>query len=212
MHINYDLNEDIEIRLKQSDFIGRVNSLMYSFGYTTRRVLTLRLDSKCSHYYGCEAWDLKQSQAIHRFSVSWNRAMRKVWFLPPDSHRSYLAGLNKHAIDKIYAKSVIMIQRMAISKNSKMCCLVNNSINDQRSLMQSNFNIISKAWRAGSSSRLSSVCSSIKSFSLFSESAQKDKPVVLAIRHFKGFMDGDIVTDNFNSADITDYLDLLSRS
>ncbi len=72
--------------------------------------------------------------------------MRKVWCLPPDSHRSYLAGLHngKHALDKIYAKSVTMLQRMAISKNSKMCYLVNNSFNDQISLMQCNFNIISK--------------------------------------------------------------------
>ncbi len=58
--------------------------------------------------------------------------MRKVLCLPPDSHRSHLAGLNtgKHAIDKIYAKSVTMIQRMAVIKNSKMCYLVNNSFND----------------------------------------------------------------------------------
>ncbi len=121
LNTNYNLNEDIAIRLNQSDFIGRVKSFMYSFGYTTSRVLTLLPDSKCSHYYGCEAWDLKQSQAIHRFSVSWNKAMRKVWCLTPDIHRSYLAGLNngKHAIDKIYAKSVTMIQRMVISKTVK---------------------------------------------------------------------------------------------
>ncbi len=187
---------------------------MYSFGYTTRRVLTLLLDSKCSHYYGCEAWDLKQNQAMQPFSVSLNKAMRNVWCLSPDSHRSYLAGLNngKHLIDQIYAKSVTMKQRKAISKNSKMCYLVNNSFNDQRSLTQINFNIISKAWRIGSSSSLSSVCSSNKSFSLFSESAQKDKPVVQAIRDFKGFIYGDIFIDNFNSGDITDYFDLLSRS
>ncbi len=187
---------------------------MYSFGYITGRGLTVLLDYKCSHYYGYEAWDLKQSQSIHRFSVSWYKAIRKVWCLPPDSHRSYLAGLNngKLALDKIYAKSVTMIQRMAINKNSKMCYLVNNSLKDKRSLMQSNFNIISKAWRTASSSSLSSVCSSIKSFSLYSETAQKDKPVAQAIRDFKGFMDGDIFIDNFNSADITDYLDLLSRS
>ncbi len=61
-----------------------------------------------------------------------------------------------------------MIQMMDISKNSKMCYLVNNNFNDQRCLMQSNFNIISEAWRTGNSSSLSSVCSSIKSFSLFS--------------------------------------------
>ncbi len=140
--------------------------------------------------------------------------MRKVWCLPPDSHRSYLACVNngKHAIDKIHAKSVTMIQRMAISKNSKMCHLINNSFNDQRSLMPSNFNIISKAWRTVSSSSLSNVCSSIKPFSVFSETAQKDKHVVQAIRDIKGYMDGDIFIDNFNSADITDYLDLLSRS
>ncbi len=79
-----------------------------------------------------------------------------------------------------------MIQRMAISKNSKMCYLVNNSFNDQRSLMESNFNIISKAFRTGSSSSLSSVCSNTQSFSLFSETAQKDKPVVQVIMDFKG--------------------------
>ncbi len=93
-----------------------------------------------------------------------------------------------------------------------MCYLVNNSFNDQRILMQSNFNIISKAWRNGDSSSLSSVCCSIKSFSLFSETAQKAKPVVHAIRDLKVFMDGDIFIDSFNSADITDCLDLLSRS
>ncbi len=78
--------------------------------------------------------------------------------------------------------------------------------------MQSNFNIISKAWRSGSSSSLSSVCNSIKSFRLFSETAQNDKHEVQAMRDFKGFMDGDIFIDNFDSADITDYLDLLSGS
>ncbi len=147
LHINYDLNEDIEVRLKQSDFIGRVNSLMYSFGYTTSRVVDVLLDFTSSHYYACEDWDLKHNQAIHRFSVAWNKTIMKVWFLHPDSHISYLAGLNngKHALDKIYAKSVTMIQRKAISKNSKMCYLVNNSFNDERSLMQSNFIIISNA-------------------------------------------------------------------
>ncbi len=141
--------------------------------------------------------------------------MRKVWCLPPDSHRSYLAGLNngKHEFDKIYAKSVTMIQRMAISKNSKMCYPVNNSFNGQNSWMQSKFNIICKAWRTGSCSSLRSVCSSKKkSFSLISETAQKDKLVVQVIRDFKCFMDGDVFIDSFNSGDITDYLDLLSKS
>ncbi len=109
--------------------------------------------------------------------------------------------LAKHALDQIYAKSVTV---MAISKTSKICHLVNNSFNDQRSLMQSSFNIISKVWRMGRSCSLSSVCSSIKSFNLFSETAQKDKPVVQAIMDFKGLMDGDIFIDNLNSADITD--------
>ncbi len=91
-----------------------------------------------------------------------------------------------------------------------MCYLVNNSFNDQRSLMQSNFNIISNA--SLESVVVLVVCRSIKWFSLFSETAQRDKPVVQAIRDFKGFMDGDTFIDNFNSVDITGYLDLLSRS
>ncbi len=73
--------------------------------------------------------------------------------------------------------------------------------------MQSNFNIINKActlWRPGSSRSLISVCSNIKSFNQFSETAQKDKPVIQVIKDFKDFMDGDIFIDNFNSSDITD--------
>ncbi len=40
IYINYDLNEDTEIRHKKIDFIGKVNSIMCSFGYSTGRVLT----------------------------------------------------------------------------------------------------------------------------------------------------------------------------
>ncbi len=63
--------------------------------------------------------------------------------------------------------------------------------------MQSNFNIISKAWRTGSGSSFNSVCNSIKSFSMFSETVQNDKSVVQAINDFNGFMDGHIFIDNF---------------
>ncbi len=42
-----------------------------------------------------------------------------------------------------------MMQRIAICKNSKMCYLVNNSFNDQRRLMQSNFNMIRKPGELG---------------------------------------------------------------
>ncbi len=134
--------------LNKSAYSSYSYSFVYSFRYSTSRVLTVLLDSKCSHYYGCEAWDLNQSQTIHIFAVSWKKATRKVWCLPPDSHISYLAGLNNdnNALDKIYAKSVTMIHKMAISKSTQMCYLVNNSFNDQKRLMQCNFNIISKSW------------------------------------------------------------------
>ncbi len=60
MHINYNLNEDLEIIHKQGDFISRVNSFMYSFGCSTSRVLTVLLDSKCNHVDARGTGDLKQ--------------------------------------------------------------------------------------------------------------------------------------------------------
>ncbi len=133
--------------------------------------------------YGCETWDLKQSQPIDRFSVSWNKAMRNMWCLPPHSHRSYrsyLAGLTnrKHVLDRRYAKSVTMKQRMAISKSNKVCFPVNISFNDQSSLVHCNFNTISKAWRTGSSSNLTSMCSNIKPFNIYSGTSQDDKLIM----------------------------------
>jgi hypothetical protein len=89
-----------------------------------------------------------------------------------------------------------MIQSMATSKNTKMCFLIKNSFNDQRSLLQRNLKIICKAWKIESSS-LSDVCKNKKSYRVFSDTSQKDRPVIQAIKDFKGFMDGEVVIDNF---------------
>ncbi len=121
--------------------------------------------------------------------------------LPPVRNRSYLAGHNngKHTLDTIYAKSVTMMQRIAINKTLK-CALVNNSFNDQRSLMQSNFTIISEAWRIESSSSLSSVCGKIKTHIFLGLYIRII--ACRAIRDFKDIMDVDTFIDNLNCLDL----------
>jgi exonuclease III len=208
IYLTSDLSEDEDIRHKQSDFIGRVNSLMYTYGFATSDVLTILLDSKCSHFYGCESWDLSQSSVINRIATTWNKAMSKVWALPPDSHRSILTGLNlhsKHALDKIYAKSVKMIISMIESENSKVSFLVTNSFNDKRSIMQKNFNFVQKAWKTNKDIKY--VCTNVNRYSIYNEI---DKPLVQAIRDFKGLAEGEMFIENFHPEEANELINFLS--
>jgi hypothetical protein len=120
MYLSSDLSEDVEIRYKQREFIGHTNSVMYKFGYAPREVLMMLFYSKCSPFYGSEAWDLSH-RAVTKFSVTWNKAMRKVWRLPPHSRRVHLVGLNKgsHALDVIYRRFCRMINKMLIQDNNE---------------------------------------------------------------------------------------------
>lgn len=208
IHLMSDLSEDEEIRNKRSDFIGRVNSLMYTYGFATSNVLTILLDSKCSHFYGCESWDLSQMSIINRMSTTWNRSMRKVWSLPPTSHRNILAGLNiknKHALDIIYAKSMKMIKSMLNSENEKVSFLVRNSFRDKRSIISKNFDLICKAWRT--ESNLEYICANLDKFSIFNETCIF---IVRAIRDFKGLIDGETHIENFTANEAYEILNWIS--
>ena len=51
-----DLSEDEEIRYKQCDFIGRVNSVCANFKSAPRDVVSKIFTAQCCHLYGCQAW------------------------------------------------------------------------------------------------------------------------------------------------------------
>ena len=57
--IRSDLKECDDISRKRGDLIGRVNNLSLTLPKADYCVIRNVFNSKCSHLYGCEAWDLR---------------------------------------------------------------------------------------------------------------------------------------------------------
>ncbi len=89
---------------------------------------------KCSHSYGSTAWDFTH-EAVKRVGITWNKAMRTLWRLPPNSHNAHLISLNmgSHALDVIYRRFCNLVMKMVTQdKNSKMQFMVLNSIKEAK--------------------------------------------------------------------------------
>jgi len=209
--LSSDLSEDTEIRYKQRDFISRSNSVMYKFGYATREVLMMLVGSKCSHFYGCESWDLTHG-AINNFSITWNKAIRKIWQLPPHSHRAYLVGLNRgsHALDVIYRRFINMVLKMLNQKsNYKMRFMVLNSLSDERSQIAKNMKFIQKGWNIDSNLSIEEMGLIGKKCLIIPQVSQNDD-IVQCIRDFNSVIDGESFMDGFNKEELKTIIDLVS--
>ncbi len=144
-YIKSDLTESEEIRHKQGDFIGRVNGLLMRYKDAKPEVLMQLLSSYCTHLYGSQAWQLSD-KSILRMVTTWNRAVRKIWNLPPDSHTIYLCGLNngQHVWDTIIRRFCKMYECMKNSKNDKLVYLVRMAQMDRRCILEKNVSFICK--------------------------------------------------------------------
>ena len=79
--ISNDLSQDEEIKYKQCDFIGRVNSVCPNFKSAPRDVVSKIFTAQCCHLYGCQAWTLN-AKSIQQFNTAWKKAIRKLWGCP----------------------------------------------------------------------------------------------------------------------------------
>ena len=212
-YLTPDLSEENEIRLKQRDFISCVNSVVFKFGYSTRDVVMKLINAECCHFYGCEAWDLSQKYT-ERFGISWNIAMRKVWRLSPQSHKTYIVGLNNghHALDLIYRRFLKMILKMSQQvKNDKMSFIVCNSLNDKRSLLYKNMAVIKQRWHLNDDMSINELCKVSNVCTLY-PAAQDTEIVVKSIKELNSAIDKQTFIDGFNREDLRNFIELLTIS
>ncbi len=60
-HLQYNLREAKEVTMKKSDLIQRVNTLLVTLGQNTDIIISKVFTSKCAHFYGAQAWNLKDN-------------------------------------------------------------------------------------------------------------------------------------------------------
>ena len=79
-----------------------------------------------------------------RIISTWNRAIRKIWNLPYDSHTIYLCALNEgiHVWDVIFRRFLKMYTCIETSSNSKLSFLAKLSREDNRSILATNTSFI----------------------------------------------------------------------
>ena len=142
-YVRYDLSEYDEVKSKKRDFIGSLNGVLARFGDATPEVLMKLTDAHCNHLYGCQAWQLFDKH-IEQIAITWHRAIRRIWNLPPHSHRAILCGLNngQHIIDSVFRRIVKMYDCMHTNKNQKTMFLVKISKDDKRSIMSRNIDFM----------------------------------------------------------------------
>ncbi len=75
-----------------------------------------------------------------------NRAIRKIWNLPPYSHRILLTGLNegRHMFDYVCTRMMRMYKCMSENLNEKTIFLMELSQHDTRTIIRKNREIIFK--------------------------------------------------------------------
>ena len=89
--VTSQLKDDMDIQLKRGQFYGAVNSLCAKFRGILQdiNVASKLLYSYCCSFYGCQLWDLS-SNYIEDMYVAWQKAIRRIFNLPCNTHRYLL--------------------------------------------------------------------------------------------------------------------------
>ena len=85
------LKDDMDIQSKRGQFYGAVNSLCAKFRGIRQdiNVASKLFYSYCCSFYGCQLWDLS-SNYIEDIYVAWQKAIRRIFNLPCNTHRYLL--------------------------------------------------------------------------------------------------------------------------
>ncbi len=117
-HLESNLSEVTEIRMKKSDIIQRVNTVVVSLGKSNDMIISKVFNSQCTHFYGAQAWRFRD-KAVKEFQTMWNQCIRKLLTLPYETHRRFLPHLigTPSASDQIFSRFLKMQLKMETSEN-----------------------------------------------------------------------------------------------
>jgi len=89
-HIITDtLCDKTDILNRRNSLIGQINSMLCQFSNVDAVIKVRLLKAYCSSFYGCELWDLWDSD-IESFCKAFRHGQRAIWKLPCNTHSRYL--------------------------------------------------------------------------------------------------------------------------
>ena len=130
IHLTNDMDDKLDIFNKRGDFYGRVNSLLASFGGLPCNILNDLFCSYCSSFYGSQRL-LRCKELTYLFSA-YNRAVRRLWRIPRNSHRYIVYVLSsRFSLQKQLEKRFLnMFDAMLMSENKLVRFIAHRSLSD----------------------------------------------------------------------------------
>ena len=128
--LSHNLSDEIDVQVKRGHFYGFVNTLCAKFKCVLGDLdlATKLFMSYCCSFYGSQLWDLSSSW-FDAICVAWNKAVRRIFQLPYNTHRFLLPyGVDGNPIrDQLLKRCVKLFESCDESKNSIIQLLMSNA-------------------------------------------------------------------------------------
>ena len=128
--LSHNLSDEIDVQVKRGHFYGFVNTLCAKFKCVLGDLdLTTKLFmSYCCSFYGSQLWDLS-STWFDAICVAWNKAVRRIFQLPYNTHRFLLPYVvdGNPIRDQLLKRCVKFYESCDESKHSIIQLLVSNA-------------------------------------------------------------------------------------
>ena len=133
---------------KKGSFVGSFNKFMSNFSHVQSTILKRLFQSYCSSFYGCTLWKLSVLYD-DKICTEWNKAVRRVWRLPPTAHTRLLGPINGqlHISAQIAIRFVRFYHRALNCDNPVVRFIAMSAMNNKQSYLRSNILFIK--WKYG---------------------------------------------------------------
>ncbi len=141
-HLESNLSEVTEIRMKKSDMIQRVNTVVVFLGKSNDIIISKVFNSQLTHFYGAQEWRFGDKGA-KEFQIMWNQCIRRLLTLPYNPPRQFLPHLigAPSARDQIFSRFLKMQLKMETSENHRVSFITRMCQDSARSISGSNLRV-----------------------------------------------------------------------
>ena len=143
--INCSLKDEDDICYKKQCFFIQVNKLLANYQGVMCNILSQLFSKYCSSFYGSQLWDLR-SKDINSLYKSWNRAVRRVFTLPYNSHCYFLPLLLQVPSLEVQLcqRFINFCRKMYYNRNEVVSYMCRNGLKRSTSILSRNLYIICK--------------------------------------------------------------------
>ena len=120
--------------------VRKANCLLTTFSCADSLVKTLLFRSFCLSVYGAPLWRLS-SKALKSLEVSFNKILRRIWHLPPDSYTSmvHCTSYLSSVFNLVYSRCSSLIHRTCNSSSYIVSSIVSEALGNCHSFCGFNY-------------------------------------------------------------------------